>query len=120
MPYEFYKILHFTGLILTFTSLSGYIFYLAQNKSNERKKLFSILHGIGLLILLVSGFGLAARLGYVQQLPMWVYIKLVIWLVVGASLAIIKRQVMGPMAAYIFVVVLGVLAAVTAVTKFIM
>lgn len=119
MPYEFYKILHFTGLILTFTSLSGYIFYLVQNKSNEKKKLFSILHGIGLLILLVSGFGLAARLGLVSQLPLWVYIKIAIWLVVGGAIALIKRQVMGPMPLYAIVVALGILAAITAVTKFV-
>lgn len=119
MPYEFYKILHFSGLILTFTSLSGYIFYLVQNKSNEKKKLFSILHGIGLLILLVSGFGLAARLGLVSQLPLWVYIKIAIWLVVGGAIAVIKRQVMGPLALYLIVVALGVFAAITAVTKFV-
>lgn len=119
MPYEFYKILHFTGLILTFTSLSGYIFYLVQNKAAEKKKLFSILHGIGLLILLVSGFGLAARLGLVRQLPIWVYLKIGIWLAVGASLTIIKRQVMGPVALYIMIVLLGVLATLTAVTKFV-
>tara|TARA_B110001454_G_C12723310_1_gene436570 strand:+ start:55406 stop:55765 length:360 start_codon:yes stop_codon:yes gene_type:complete len=118
MPYEFYKVLHYTGLFLTFTSLSGYIFYLVSNKSNEKKKLFSILHGLGLLLLLVSGFGLAARLGLVSQLPVWVYIKIAIWLAVGASLAIIKRQVLGPMPMYLIVVGLGVLAAITAVTKF--
>lgn len=119
MPYEFYKILHFTGLILTFTSVSGYIFYLVQNKTNEKKKLFSIVHGIGLLLLLVSGFGLAARLGLVSQLPVWIYIKIAIWLAVGASLAIINRQLMGPMALYLIIVGLGVLAAITAVTKFV-
>ncbi len=119
MPYEFYKVLHYTGLIITFTSLSGYIFYVMQDKTNAKKKFFSILHGIGLLILLVSGFGLAARLGFMSQLPVWVYIKIALWLVVGAALTMIKRQVMGPMALYAFVVVLGVLAAVTAVTKFI-
>lgn len=124
MPYEFYKILHFTGLIITFTSLSGYVFYLVQEKTtagktSPKKKRFTILHGIGLLILLISGFGLAARLGFVQQLPTWVYVKLVIWAAVGASLAVIKRQVMGPMALYIMVVALGILGAITAITKFI-
>ncbi|MBL7555837.1 MAG: SirB2 family protein [Bdellovibrionaceae bacterium] len=119
MPYEFYKVLHYTGLIITFTSLSGYIFYTMQDKTNTKKKFFSILHGIGLLILLVSGFGLAARLGFMSQLPTWVYIKLVLWLAVGAALTMVKRQVMGPMALYLFIVVLGILASVTAVTKFI-
>jgi hypothetical protein len=118
MPYEFYKILHFTGLIITFTSLAGYIFYLLGNKTGDKKKFFSILHGVGLIILLVSGFGLAARLGYMQQLPMWIYVKLAIWFLVGAALTVIKKQVLSPMGLYVMIVVLGVLAAVTAVTKF--
>lgn len=119
MPYEFYKILHFTGLLITFTSLAGYIFYLVQNKSNEKKKFFSILHGIGLLMLLVSGFGLAARLGYMQQLPLWVYIKLIIWVILGAALVVIKRQIISPTITYFIVVALGISAAITAVTKFV-
>lgn len=119
MSYEFYKILHFTGLILTLTSLTGYLFYLMQNKTNEKKKFFSILHGVGLLILLVSGFGLAARLGYMQQLPNWIYIKLAIWVVLGGAIAIVKRNILSPVNTYILITVLGVLAAITAVTKFI-
>ena len=119
MSYEFYKILHFSGLILTLTSLSGYIFYLVQNKGNEKRKFFSILHGIGLVVILVSGFGLAARLGYVQQLPNWIYIKLAIWLVLGGSIAIVKRQALNPLVTYSAIIILSILAAITAVTKFI-
>lgn len=118
MPYEFYKVLHFTGLILTLTSLVGFVFHMA-NSTGEKKKLFAILHGVGLLILLVSGFGLAARLGFAMQLPTWVYIKLTIWLALGASFALVKRKVMGPYALYFLVVVLGILASFTATLKFI-
>ncbi|MBL7542252.1 MAG: SirB2 family protein [Bdellovibrionaceae bacterium] len=118
MPYEFYKILHFASLLLTFTSLAGYIFYRMQNPSDEKRKLFAILHGIGLLILLVSGFGLAARLGFMSQLPLWVYIKLFAWLLAGAAFALIKRQVLKPMGLYTFVIAIGIFAAVTAVMKF--
>ena len=119
MSYDFYKILHLTGILLTFTSLSGYIFYLIQNKTNEKAKFFSILHGVGLLIVLVSGFGLAARLGYMQQLPNWIYIKLAIWILLGGSLVIVKRQVLSPLMTYSLILTLGILAAITAVTKFI-
>ncbi len=119
MSYEFYKILHFSGLLLTFTSLSGYIFYLIQNKTNEKRKFFSIVHGLGLLILLISGFGLEARLGYMQQLPNWIYIKLAIWILLGGSLVIVKRQILRPLGTYAIITTLGILAAITAVTKFI-
>lgn len=119
MPYDFYKVLHFAGIIITLTSLSGYIFYFVQNKNNEKKKFFSIVNGVGLLIILVSGFGLAARLGYMQSLPNWVYIKLAIWLALGGAATIIKRQVLSPTVTYMLVITLGILAAITAVTKFI-
>lgn len=117
MPYEFYKILHFIGLLLTFTSLAGYIFYRMQTPSDEKRKLFAILHGIGLAILLISGFGLAARLGYVQQLPNWIYTKLVAWLLAGAAFTIIKRQAFKPMGQYAYIIAIGILAVVAAVTK---
>mgnify|MGYP003495034197 CR=1 FL=1 len=119
MPYEFYKILHFSGIILTLTALTGYLFYLVQNKINEKRKFFAILHGVGVLIILVSGFGLAARLGYMQQLPNWIYIKLAIWLCLGGAIALVKRQVFSPMVSYTLIVTLSILAAITAVTKFI-
>ncbi len=118
MPYEFYKILHFIGLFLTFTSLAGYIFHLSQNSATEKKKFFAITHGVGLLILLVSGFGLAARLGLVSQLPTWVYIKLSMWLLAGAAFTLVKRRVFSPMGQYLYIIAVGTLAAVAAVMKF--
>ena len=50
------------------------------------------LHGLGLAILLISGFGMLARLGILKDLPGWAYGKLAIWLVLGASVALAKRK----------------------------
>jgi len=53
-----------------------------------------ITHGVGLLFMLVSGFGLLARMGFMHNagLPTWIYIKLVIWLIMGGIIALIKRK----------------------------
>jgi len=51
-----------------------------------------ITHGTGLLFILVSGFGLLARLGLAQSMPSWVYTKLAIWAIFGGFIAILKRK----------------------------
>ena len=56
------------------------------------KKFSFIAHGIGLFLILLSGFGLLARLGLVRELPGWIYLKLAIWLYFGVAIALIKRK----------------------------
>ncbi|MNU11386.1 hypothetical protein D3C72_2591960 [compost metagenome] len=35
---------------------------------------------------------MAARLGYMAQLPSWVHAKLLIWVLLGAGIAVVKRK----------------------------
>lgn len=44
------------------------------------------------IFILISGFGLAARLGYVTQMPTWANIKIAVWAVlfVGGHIVAIK------------------------------
>ena len=58
----------------------------------KNKKFIAIGHGLGLFMLLLGGFGMLARLGIVREMPTWVIIKIVIWLVIGAILAPMKRK----------------------------
>ena len=52
-----------------------------------------IFHGVGMLIVLVGGFGLLAKLKPGGSMfPHWAYIKLGIWLVLGGSVAVIARK----------------------------
>lgn len=94
MSYEFYKILHFTGVILTFSGLMGLLTLTMTGTPVEgkTKSLVFISHGVGLFLALVGGFGLLARLGLAREMPTWVYGKLVIWLVLGAAIALVKRK----------------------------
>lgn len=52
--------------------------------------MWAILHGVGLLLLLVAGFGALAKLGY-KGPPGWAIGKLAIWLLLGAAPVIFKK-----------------------------
>ena len=119
MPYEFYKILHMTGIVLLF---SGLICLLTLKVTGvtvdgSAKKFAFITHGVGLFLLLLSGFGLLARLGLAQQMPNWVYIKILIWLVFGGILVLIKRKPKLGWSMYIPLLTIFIIAAYVAVTK---
>lgn len=117
MSYQFYKLLHVSGLFLLFLGL-GWIF--VSTKLNELKptrKIGFALHGIGLASVFISGFGLAARLGMVQQLPGWVHLKITIWVLLALSVMAIKRLQTFWYANLALVLLLGFFAAYSAVYK---
>lgn len=94
MPYEFYKVLHIFGLIITLSGLVGLMASFMSQTGEMTKKLrilWMAMHGTGLLIILVSGFGLAARLNYIAQLPDWVKIKIGVWVAVGLIVILIRK-----------------------------
>lgn len=119
MSYEFYKVLHFFGLFLTLSGLMGLVSVYWNNATpaSSARKVFAISHGVGLLIVLVSGFGLAARLGLVAGLPAWIYMKLTIWLLVGAAIALVKRLQKYSKIWFVVTLLLVTAAAFIAVTK---
>ena len=94
MSYEIYKIMHLTGIVLIFSGLMGLLaIRMAGHTAEEKtKSLIFMSHGIGLLLALVGGFGLLARLGLTRDIPNWVFAKIVIWLVLGGAIAIVKRK----------------------------
>lgn len=94
ISYEVYKLFHFIGLVLLFTGLFSLLTLKLTNQPLEGRvrKFVFITHGVGLALVLISGFGLLARLGLVQGLPKWVYIKLAAWLFMGVAISLIKRK----------------------------
>ncbi|HJP29251.1 MAG: hypothetical protein QF689_17765 [Candidatus Latescibacteria bacterium] len=84
MTIEFYKWLHLSGLGLTLLAIGGLAW-------RQDQKLLSITHGIGLLIALIGGFGLVARYAIDWPWPGWLWIKIVVWLIFGASPVLLKR-----------------------------
>lgn len=94
MSYQFYKVLHLLGFMILFFGLGGLL--IAAFAKVELKKSARIMamatHGVGLALIFVSGFGMAARLGLVSGLPNWVKAKIVIWVLLGISISLVKRK----------------------------
>jgi hypothetical protein len=125
MSLQVYQILHMGGFALVFVALGGMASFAMQTAGvtiaegetpPARPKLWAILHGLGLVLLLVAGFGALAKLGY-KGPPAWAWGKLVIWLLLGATPVIFKRapQVAKPLVAALPLIALA--AAALAVLK---
>ena len=91
MPIQFYQLLHFIGIILVFFSFGSILVRsMAQLNDPRLRKLAAITNGVGLLLTLVAGFGLLAKMDY--GFPGWVLVKIAIWVAFGGLLAVINRK----------------------------
>lgn len=79
--YSLYKMIHVISIVIFFS------FYAKAAYSGKSLKSDKIITGVMLLIILIGGMGLVAKIGFShgEGWPMWVKLKLVIWLIVGAS-----------------------------------
>jgi hypothetical protein len=114
MSYEFYKVLHITGIFMVISAVGAHLLngMLGGNKQFAGRKFVSILHGIGLLIAFVAGFGLMARLGMMGAgWPIWVTLKMVIWLFLGVVILIPRYKPTWSKAVWIAVIIVGSFAA---------
>ena len=125
MSLQVYQILHMGGFALVFVALGGMASFAMQSggavvaegeSAPARPKIWAILHGLGLVLLLVAGFGALAKLGY-KGPPGWALGKLGIWILLGAAPVIFKRapQVAKPLVAALPLIAIG--AAALAVLK---
>lgn len=80
MSYAFYKIIHVVSIVAFFS-----LYMSATLKSRDKIKREVILTGIALVFILISGFGLVAKIGIAHgsSWPIWLKIKLGIWFIVG-------------------------------------
>jgi hypothetical protein len=103
MSLQTYHFLHLIGLIFVFIGFGGLL-------SSEGAKKAMMWHGIGLVISLVSGFGMLAKMGIMGAMPPWVWIKIALWLVLGFLPVLAKRRVLAaPLVVLIAAVIGGVL-----------
>ena len=109
MDYLTYKFIHLVGAFFLFTALAGLV-VAAKHGDAQFRKLGSIVHGLSLVALLVSGFGLMARLS-IEGIPGWIWAKLVIWLAFGAVVVLIKRWADGRLVLWLVIPLLGAVAA---------
>jgi len=94
IPLTVYKNIHLLGVFMILVALGGVILHRINGGTREHawRKPVAITHGLGLLLALVSGFGMQARLSIFWPIPGWAIGKLVIWLVLGALTVIVYRS----------------------------
>jgi hypothetical protein len=105
MDYNFYKITHLIGISVLALGVGGMM------AGGEKRKAFAILQGIGLLVMLVTGFGLLAKLKLTPYVPPFAIMKLVLWLVIG-MLPMLFRKLKTPLFAAILIsiILVGIMA----------
>jgi uncharacterized membrane protein SirB2 len=114
MSYEVYKILHVFMVVLFVGSIAIQFFMETSPKSAK------IISGVSSFLILVGGMGLLARLGvdHGAGWPVWVKIKLGVWILVAALGPILaKRLKNNRQFGYYGILVLVFVAIYTAVTK---
>jgi hypothetical protein len=119
MSLEFYKILHLLGLMTLFFSFGGALIlgYAGVPFQGRSKTMIMMLHGIALLLILITGFGMAAKMGYMSHLPGWIQGKLAIWVLLAGGIVLVKRKGSIGWPLVILILGLGTTAAILAVTK---
>lgn len=119
ISFTVYKALHLVGVMLTVAALAGAAVHAANGGRREEaltRRLTTATHGTGLLLVLVAGFGMLARLG-ASAAAGWVLLKLVIWVALGAAALVPYRRPQFARVLFLLVPVLAALAGIVAVTK---
>jgi hypothetical protein len=115
-PRDFYEILHIIGIAMLFLAIGGVAVHAANggNKAaSSTRPLVGSIHGVGALLILVGGFGMLARLGFLHgsAFPGWLIGKIVIWLLLSAIVLLPYRR---PGLARPFLLLLPLLAGAAA------
>ncbi|MFO1055219.1 MAG: hypothetical protein U1F36_23620 [Planctomycetota bacterium] len=101
MSYDFYRVLHLVGLAAVFLGLGG-IFA-------GGRKTFSMLNGVGLLLMLVSGFGMQAKASL--EFKGWLISMIGIWVLISLVPVATKRKILpAPIAALVALALVGTAA----------
>jgi hypothetical protein len=104
LDYNAYKLIHIVGVITLFMGFA----YGMKSWSKGA----AIAHGIGLMLILISGFGIISK-NYNNQLASWMFIKLAIWLALGGAIVLGKRKLVPEFVAWVILLTLGTSAAWT-------
>ncbi len=88
-----YRLVHLLGLGLTLMGIAALTMHARNRGENpSARKLAVASHGVGLLLMLVGGFGAMARMGISWPWPPWLMIKMVVWFALGGLPAVIKKK----------------------------
>ena len=114
-----YTWLHIVSIIILVIGFSTLIAAkVAKEEAVQRlSKLGAIFQGIGLLGILVSGFGMLARLNLKLSQTGWLHPKLLIWLLLGVGIVALKRNWLPSKIAYALLIILLGTSAYLAIFK---
>ena len=110
-----YKLIHLAGVFLLFLAFGGLL--LEQKSSLAKQRWVSVSHGVGLLLLLLGGFGMLARMSIHWPWPGWIFIKFAIWLVFGFWLLVARKRWLNPTVNYAVLFLLALAATYFALWK---
>ena len=116
MRYQLYQIIHLTGVLMVFLAYGGMIVRSATGSDNKGlRRLGGITSGIGLFLILLGGFGLLAVMNY--GWPLWVLIKVGVWVLLGGMIAVINRKPECSQFSWWFTIILGMIALLMVILK---
>lgn len=108
MSLPYYHIIHLIAVMALFAG-SGVALGTADQPG--LRKFGAILRGVALLLLPVTGFGMLAKLGIMKSIPVWAWLKLVIWVIAAVLPIFVKRKMIPGTAAVVVALALGTVAA---------
>jgi hypothetical protein len=119
--HQLYNVVHIVGLVLLMAALGGLALsaQVPSGSSRPPRRFVMILHGLGMFLMLLGGFGMMARLGIVQgtSWPGWVWVKVGVWVALGISAFLPYRFPRTSQPLLFLLPVLGGLAAYMAIYK---
>ncbi|MGF1510086.1 MAG: hypothetical protein ACFB9M_11360 [Myxococcota bacterium] len=89
MSYETYRFLHLVGMFVLAASLGGLVALAQSGVTSGFRRVLVASNGLALLVMLVAGFGMQAKLQI--GMPGWIWAKVVVWLLIGFMIVPIRR-----------------------------
>ena len=86
-----FKIIHILSVLLLFYAFGALASLADANNTNANaKKIYKVLHGLALLLILLTGF---AQMHLLKTgFPAWIQVKMGVWLLLGGSLTLVVRK----------------------------
>lgn len=122
ISYGVYKFLHLAAILALFLAVGGATVHAANRglrSENAARGVLAALHGVSLLLILVGGFGMLARLGIKHDwlFPLWLWGKLVIWSLFAFAMILPYRRPRLAKPLILLAPLLGAIAAFLALFK---
>ena len=113
------KTFHLTFVFIAMMALMAMIinYHVAEENKIFQDKAIAAIHGISLLLILISGLGMAHVLKIQWANATWLYVKFFLWIFLGFIGAFIKRKPDHPWQSALLVLLLGTAAAAMAILK---